>query len=290
VGRRFDPDRAHLTQDFFIRRVVECRYSPKVNDLPFNGYAKNINSQNGEDGIICEVLNRLMLKNSDSSWCVEVGAWDGIHLSNTFALVEQGWKAVYIEGDSYRFQDLLKTAHKFSNIIPIEAIVSQYRDNPFSLENLLSGTKIPKDFVLLSIDIDSYDLDVWESLSGYFPQIVVIEINSSVNPGVYWRHGANNVGNTFSSTIKVGTDKGYTLICHTGNLIFVKNELISKLDFPTKFIKYPELLFVDNWINSKLYNRQSKIRFRGFILSLIPMSILPLAIKLRDIREKFKSG
>jgi hypothetical protein len=231
-----------------------------------------------------------MLKNSDSSWCVEVGAWDGIHQSNTFALVEQGWKAVYIEGDSYRFQDLLKTAHKFSNIIPIEAFVSQHRDNPFSLENLLSGTKIPKDFVLLSIDIDSYDLDVWESLSGYFPQIVVIEINSSVNPGVYWRHGANNVGNTFSSTIKVGTDKGYTLICHTGNLIFVKNELIGKLDFPTKFIKYPELLFVDNWINSKLYNRQSKISFRGFILSLIPMSIRPLAIKLRDIREKFKSG
>ena len=258
--------------------------------LPFNGYAKNQYSQNGEDGIIHEILTRLKVKNFDSEWCVEFGAWDGTHLSNTFSLVEQGWNAIYIEGDSYRFQDLLKTAHKFSIIIPVEAFVSHYKDNPFSLDNILSSTNLPNDFMLLSIDIDSYDLDVWESLENYRPKIVVIEINSSVNPGVYWRHGANNVGNTFSSTIKVGTEKGYTLICHTGNLIFVTNEIIHDLNFPKTFLDYPELLFIDNWIKPKVHNRQSKITFRGFIFSLIPMSIRPLAIKLRDIRKKSKSG
>lgn len=41
---------------------------------------------------------------------MEFGAWDGKHLSNTFALVEQGARAVYIEGDEGRFQDLLETA------------------------------------------------------------------------------------------------------------------------------------------------------------------------------------
>jgi hypothetical protein len=66
--------------------------------LPLNMFSHNIHSQNGEDGIIQELLNRLNLKNSSDRYCVEFGAWDGMHLSNTFALVEGGWKAIYIEG------------------------------------------------------------------------------------------------------------------------------------------------------------------------------------------------
>ena len=59
-------------------------------------YAKDIHSQNGEDGIIEELLKRLEIKDG---WVCEFGAWDGVYLSNTFALVEKGFKGVYIEGD-----------------------------------------------------------------------------------------------------------------------------------------------------------------------------------------------
>ena len=48
-------------------------------------YRSNIYSQNGEDGIISEILKRLNL-DQKKLWCVEFGAWDGMHLSNTFAL------------------------------------------------------------------------------------------------------------------------------------------------------------------------------------------------------------
>ena len=219
-----------------------------MNNLPLNKYGKNIHSQNGEDGIIAEILNKLNLGDEKNSWCVEFGAWDGIHLSNTFALVENGWNAVYIEGESERYQDLLKTKQKFPKIFPIEAFVARYSDEEKSLDNILAKTNISKDFELLSIDIDSYDCDVWESLSNYEPKIVIIEINSSIPPGILRRHSKETQGNSFSSTLAVGMKKGYTLVCHTGNLIFVKNELIDQLEIPKRYIDYPELLFLNRWV------------------------------------------
>lgn len=212
-------------------------------NLPLNKYAKNIHSQNGEDGIICEILQRLQLGNKSNLWCVEFGAWDGVYLSNTFLLVEMGWNSVYIEGDSNRYQDLLKIKQKFPKVNPINSFVARDYDDHNSLDNLLSKTKIPKDFELLSIDIDSYDSDVWESLTNYVPKIVVIEINSTIPPGIHWRHSNKTPGSTFSSTVKLGLDKGYTLVCHTGNLIFVRNDYADKIKLPKKFIDNPELLF-----------------------------------------------
>ena len=79
-------------------------------------YRLNIYSQNGEDGIISEILKRLNLDQKEL-WYVEFGAWDGIHLSNTFALVQRNnWNAVYIEGDKNKYNDLLKTSQKYKNI------------------------------------------------------------------------------------------------------------------------------------------------------------------------------
>ena len=65
--------------------------------IPLINFRKNIFSQNGEDGIIEEVIKRLELK--DLEVC-EFGAWDGKHFSNTFNLVKNfNARAVYIEGD-----------------------------------------------------------------------------------------------------------------------------------------------------------------------------------------------
>jgi hypothetical protein len=238
-----------------------------MKSLPFNKFSHNIYSQNGEDGILSEILNRLNLKNFNEYWCVEFGAWDGIFLSNTFSLVKKGWNAVYIEGDNSRYQDLLTTAKNNRNIVPIEAFVARNQSEETSLDNLLAATDVPKDFELLSIDIDSYDCEVWETLHNYFPKLVVIEINSSVPPGIFWRHGPGTPGNTFSETLKLAKSKGYILLCHTGNLIFIKAELINQLDFPTRFILNPNLLFIDKWISTTL--------------SFVPRPLRPLALRLK---------
>jgi hypothetical protein len=205
-------------------------------------YAKDIHSQNGEDGIIEELLKRLEIKDG---WVCEFGAWDGVYLSNTFALVEKGFKGVYIEGDKNKFKDLLTTVEKCPHIIPINEYV-EHNDSQNSLDNILARTNIPVDFDVLSIDIDSFDYQVWKSLKVYRPKIVIIEINSGINtsddkhihtPGMYQ-------GTGFRPTFNLGNEKGYTFVLHTGNMIFVRNDLFPKLN-----IKYISELenFRTNW-------------------------------------------
>jgi len=219
----------------------------------FNQYAKNVYSQNGEDGILEEILKLLGIQNSADSWCVEFGAWDGKHLSNTFNLVTQGWSSVMIEGDSERFQSLIQTAKEFHNMHIIEAYVSQYNTENNSLDKLLSTTPIPNNFELLSIDVDSYDSDIWETLQNYSAKVVVIEINGSVPPGIYWRHkdtpiGSVSIGTTFSEMLNIAKQKNYTLVCQPGNCIFVKNDLLPLLNMPPDLIESPELLFAKEFL------------------------------------------
>jgi hypothetical protein len=87
---------------------------------------------------------------------------------------------------------------------------------------------------------------VWKSLKIYRPKIVIIEINSGINtsddkhihtPGVYQ-------GTGFRPTFNLGNEKGYTFVLHTGNMIFVRNDLFPKLN-----IKYISELenFRTNW-------------------------------------------
>lgn len=211
-------------------------------------FRKNVYSQNGEDGVLEYIFEKIADALPPEKWCVEFGAWDGQHLSNTFHLVEQGWNAVYIEGDDEKFDDLLKTSAAYPKIIPIKAMVG-YEDNDSSrLDHLLEKTEIPKNFDLLSVDIDSYDLAVWQSFSGH-AKVVVIEINSSVRPGIFqWHDGINFQGNSFSSTLEVAKNKGYDLVCHTGNLIFVRKDLVQMIGLCERSMIYPETLFMSDFI------------------------------------------
>jgi hypothetical protein len=194
----------------------------------YNTYSKNVYSQNGEDGIVEELLKRLNINNG---WVCEFGAWDGIYLSNTFNLVKKGFNAVFIEGDVNRYEDLLKTVNNYKNIIPINAFVD-YNETPNSLDALLNKTDIPIDFDILSIDIDSYDYQIWKSLKKYQPKIVIIEINSSVNTDInYHIHETNKYqGTGFKPTFDLGLEKGYTFVLHTGNMFLIRNDLFHKLN------------------------------------------------------------
>ncbi len=241
----------------------------------FNKYKKNYFSESGEDGVILELLKRIKLSKRNL-WCCEFGAWDGVRGSNTFHLVKNfNYNAVYIEGNSNRFKDLLKTQKKYINIIAFNEYVSQKKKSRNSLYNILKKTKIPKNFVLLSIDIDSYDLEVWKSLIYYSPIIVIIEINSSIKPGIVQIHSKDKTGNSFTSTINYAKKNGYELVCHTGNCIFIKKNYIKKIKLEKKYVDKPELLFDKSLLNKK------ENKFRKYILNLLPQN---MADKLRKIK------
>jgi hypothetical protein len=76
-------------------------------------YKKNIFSQSGEDGIIKEVFKRLEISNVKlDKNCYEFGAWDGIHLSNTYNLIKNSLKKYVIKNKSYQINDLINDRNK----------------------------------------------------------------------------------------------------------------------------------------------------------------------------------
>jgi hypothetical protein len=207
-------------------------------------YRKNIFSQNGEDGVLEEIIKRLNLK--DLEVC-EFGAWDGKHLSNTFNLVKKfNAKAVYIEGDKQKYPNLLRTANEYPNIFPINSFVS-HKNNKNSLDNLLSLTFIKKDFDVLSIDIDGNDLEVFKIFKKYKPKIIIIEINSGYAPNIVGKYKKGIQVGTFCSTVSIAKKKGYTPFFHSGNIFFIKKNLLPKIKLENKFINNPELLFNKNY-------------------------------------------
>lgn len=202
-------------------------YTNIQENIFYNNYKKNIYSQNGEDGIIEELLKRLSITNG---YVCEFGAWDGKNLSNTFNLIQnKDFYGVFIEGDPAKFTDLLITAQEYKKITPICAYVDYDKNSDNILDKLLSKTNIPIDFDILSIDIDSYDYQVWDSLEIYKPKLVIIEINTTISPNITdWIHSPGLYeGTSFLPMYHLGVKKGYTFVVHTGNMFFIRNDLYS---------------------------------------------------------------
>jgi len=228
-------------------------------------FRDNYYSQNGEDGIILELIKRLDLNKLE---VCEFGAWNGVHLSNTFNLIKNyNAKAVLIEGDEEKFKDLIKTSKSYKNITPIQAYIN-IKEN--SLDKILSNTFLKKDFDILSIDIDSNDLEIWESLNNYSPKIVIIEIQSNILPGIIERYNyENKTFNSFTSTIKSGINKGYTAVAHTGNLLFVRNDYLNKVNLEKNLIDNSEKLFIYDWVNKDRTKRYLKKILPKVIVSIL---------------------
>jgi len=214
-----------------MRKLIVCR--------------RNIYSQNGEDGVTAEVLERL---NISSGWFCEFGAWDGKYGSNTYALLKQGWHGVMIEGDAKKFLALQRTAKNYPDTLLIQQAYVSFDGGDSSLDNLLAKTPIPADFDVLSIDIDSYDFHVWNSLNCYRPKLVIIEIDSSTPPGEKYVYEGHRL-TSFSAMLELGISKNYTLVCHTGNLFFVANEYVELLALDRETLDTPESIFIKDWVS-----------------------------------------
>lgn len=186
-------------------------------------------SQTGEDGIIRRIFEIAEMRNS---WCVEFGAWDGKHLSNTNSLIAgNGWYGVLIEGDEDRFTDLTET-YKGNDKTHLFNMMVGFNPEKDSIDFILGQTKIPKDLDLMVIDIDGNDWHVWNSMHAYKPRVVMIEFNPTISNSVLYiqeRDEKQQRGCSLRALIELAKIKGYELICASSlNGLFIVSEEYGK--------------------------------------------------------------
>lgn len=203
---------------------------------PLSKFAKNVTSQNGEDGIIERIIKIISPKNQ---YCVEFGAWDGKHYSNCYnLLMNKSWRGAMIEANAEKYKELVDTYSGNVNVQCINKYV-QFEGHD-SLDSILDEIQAPKDIGVLSIDIDGNDYYIWESLKKYTPELVVIEFNPTVPNDVIFvqeRSASINQGCSLLSLILLGKELGYELVCCTAwNAFFVKKEKFHTLGVKDNFI------------------------------------------------------
>lgn len=249
---------------FFIMLACSCSMlgaqllNIPLNDQPFDykfgvpthtyhAYCRNVYSQNGEDGILEQLIYELGI--TAGTFC-EFGASDGIYSSNTYNLIKNyGFSGIAIELDKSLYTKCVATYESYPNVQVYHGAVL-YNNMHYDLNAWLKRGNLPCDFDILSIDIDYDDYYVWEQLTDFAPKIVIFETNSYRDP-VYdelpgkaskeyatdllqqWHPARVAVGCSFISAVKLGLEKGYIPVSYTGNIIFVRKDLVTQLhEFP----------------------------------------------------------
>lgn len=181
--------------------------------MTFHEYKDTGNyTQNGEQGVINEIMRRLKVK---KGVCCEFGAANGPYCSNTWELLQKGWRGTLIEGDAKLSAALVENAQQFNGRATVfdNTIVT-----PGNVNVLL-----PPRLDLLSIDCDGPDYSIWQAYTGD-AKCVIIEINSGVQPWAGTPVNDAKRGTCYKPMVELGLSKGYFLVCHTGNLVFVLNK------------------------------------------------------------------
>lgn len=173
----------------------------------FDKYRTNIYSQTGEDGLLSEIFRRLKI---DKGTFCEFGANDGKFCSNARALLEMGWTGKFIEADPVHAKTLIDNTIG----LPVELYFG-----PVTTKNI--NGLVPQQLDLLSIDVDNEDLHLWNAYNGE-AKVVVIEVNSSIAPPEIVVPGSR--GSSYQAMVMLGIAKGYFLIAHSGNCVFVSTK------------------------------------------------------------------
>ncbi|HYT88564.1 MAG TPA: FkbM family methyltransferase [Gemmataceae bacterium] len=205
-------------------------------------YERRVYSQNGEDGIIQEILARIGVLNAVF---VEVGVESGRECNCARLVLEEQWRGVFCEADDGHFVALAERYRGRAGVRCVHATVAST-----NIEELLQANKVPRDFDVLSIDIDGNDYWVWAAVESWRPRLVVIEYNAAHEPTTKWVMRENPqhrwdqtsyYGASLASLVALGRKKGYTLVAtdSTGvNAFFVRDELATPERFLDPVLHY----------------------------------------------------
>jgi hypothetical protein len=126
----------------------------------------------------------LMILGIHGGYVVDIAAADGYTQSSTLGFFKrEAWAGLAVEMDPRRFATLAFIYSAFPN-----ARLARARVTPINVKSLLEGHEVPKDFDLLNLDIDSYDLYVIEAMlkSEFRPKVISMEINEKIPPPLFF--------------------------------------------------------------------------------------------------------
>lgn len=184
-------------------------------------FERKIYSQNGEDGIISHIFDQIGITNKIA---VEFGIGDGLE-TNTRLLAEQEWQCYWLDAEP--------ALHTEPTVI--------FKQTWITADNIVSEFEhqgIPKEFDLLSIDIDGNDYHVRAALKDYQPRVIIQEYNGCFDPrteyimqrndSYKWTLWEKDFGASLLSLTKLNDDLGYDLVyCESRgvNAFFVRQDL-----------------------------------------------------------------
>ena len=204
---------------------IKSKSRLKPESIYLREFRRNVTTQRGEDGITEKIFE---IAGNSNRYCVEFGAWDGKHHSNTWNLLKNnGWSGLLIEGNPERFSALEAEYADHAGATLRNTFVDV--EGARSLDAILAEAGAPQDFDFLSIDIDGVDWYIWESLAEFAPRVVVVEFNPTVPNDVFFVQDNDpsiNQGASLLAFVELGKSKGYELVATTEwNAFFVKKEL-----------------------------------------------------------------
>jgi len=221
----------------YVRRIRQVDVKPggAPEELALTGYEYQVFSQNGEDGVLAEILRRVGV---GERFFVEFGVESGRE-GNCVALADiAGWRGLFMEADP-SFNHLLHQKYRWNtDVTTLHATVTPERVN-----ELFGFGHVPDEPDVVSIDIDGGDYWVWRALDGYRPRVVVVEYNSALPPDEQLVQPADSpgwggtqfFGASLGALVALGEAKGYRLVhCELAgaNAFFVRTDLASHFPLP----------------------------------------------------------
>jgi hypothetical protein len=200
-------------------------------------YELKVFSQNGEDGVIAEILARI---GAEAGWFVEFGSGPGAEANCVYLADVLDWSGLFIESGEAHFEALERKYAATPRVRTLQATVM-----PDNVERLFAEAGVPDEIDVLSIDVDGPDYWIWEALERVRPRLVVIEYNAGLDPqrrlvqpleaaSAGW-DGTDYFGASLGALRVLGESKDYRLV-HTdlsgSNAFFVLEGLCADMPAP----------------------------------------------------------
>jgi len=209
---RFETIRHTRIQQAILKELLIQNHSE---GNPLLKYEHQTFSQNGEDGIINEIFNRLGITNGEF---IEIGTGDGSE-NNTRLLLELGWKGTWIDGNPNCLKSINNNLGHLISSKKLNAQLSFVDSN--NINSILKDNNISPDIDLLSLDLDLTTHLVWKALNYITPKVLVIEYNGFFPKNTLWQanikgneswDGSINMGSSLSTIIQISEQKNYKFI------------------------------------------------------------------------------